>query len=107
MDSTPLPVDRHSAATFQPGARVYDQVTRAFGQVVSTAFSQTLKQSAAAQGVQGLPNLFTVPESKVSQVVTVRLENGESIVRLAEQLHNASSAIAAGLVDFNRPKAGG
>jgi hypothetical protein len=107
MDSTPLPVDRHSAATFQPGARVYDQVTRAFGTVKGTQFVQTLKPADSMDDSAKRPSIFSVPASSTLQMVSVLLDGGIPAVRRAEQLHDSPGAIAAGLVDFNRPKAGG
>lgn len=107
MPNVPLPSDRHSAATFTPGRRVYDQVTRQRGTVGPTTFKQNLSAPPVASSPSKLPSLFQVPEATALQLVTVTLDDGSTVVRLSTQLHGVGSAADAGRVDLNRVKSNG
>lgn len=104
MPNVPLPSNRHSAATFPTGSRVYDQVTRQMGTVGATTFRNTLTATTPAKAGGALPSLFNVPDSRVDQVVSVALDDGSTVVRMATQLHDVGGAADAGTVDLNRVK---
>lgn len=107
MDNVPLPSNRHTAATFSDGARVYDELTRGMGTVKATRFSHQLKPPAPGAAAVPGPSIFTVPDSEVQQVVTLDLDAGGEVVRLSTQLHDVGGIADTGRVILDRVKGNG
>lgn len=99
-----IPISRHDAAKFWPGARVFDEVTRSAGVVESSEIRQHLEDTAGKLGGPGLTSLFQVPAAVRVELVRVLLDSGEAIERTASQLHLLPALTVAALEDLTRPK---
>ena len=84
-------------ATFQPGARVVDQLTGRQGTVINSAIVHGLKPIATpAPGTPGAP-VIQLPMPTKTETVTVELDGGDVVARGAAWLAALPPALAVPL----------